>query len=136
MFWFCSDGCSDDVFVMWEQMLFVVLCRVMLCLRNGHARQMQYPRMSSWITILCRTDAEMLCRVMLCGRFEFLANLDTFPSPRLSHTDRPAGSVLACCRIHLPRPGAGVHLGEKGWEQNRRNKGGAKWKILEDGGRW
>ena len=27
---------------------------------------------------------------------------------RLSHTDRPAGSVLACCRIHLPRPGAGL----------------------------
>ena len=24
--------------------------------------------------------------------------------PRLSHTDRPAGSVLSCCRLHLPRP--------------------------------
>ncbi|CAE7505477.1 unnamed protein product [Symbiodinium pilosum] len=25
----------------------------------------------------------------------------------LSHTDRPAGSVLGCCRLHLPRPALG-----------------------------
>ncbi|CAL1160359.1 unnamed protein product, partial [Cladocopium goreaui] len=67
-------------------------------------------------------SSEVLIRQDACGQICFQSgDKVTFCIPQaaepgalpeaklvmLSHTDRPAGSVLACCRIHLPRPGAG-----------------------------
>eukprot|EP00435_Cladocopium_sp_Y103_P071256 s1226_g37.t1 len=67
-------------------------------------------------------SSEVLIRQDACGQICFQSgDKVTFCIPQaaepgalpeaklvmLAHTDRPAGSVLACCRIHLPRPGAG-----------------------------
>jgi len=70
----------------------------------------------------CGGSGEVLVKQDACGQICFQpGDKVTFCIPQaaepgalseaklvmLAHTDRPAGSVLACCRIHLPRPGAG-----------------------------